>query len=163
MNLALGIPNIDDELLDLFAIEIIKAPADKDQAAFRLCMGDYTKARALMLAAESPAFVQRVIQMRNAMPKADRLVKKEDFMIECKESMANTQGALKLEWAKFYAKMAGFIDESTTINNTMHVISVPAAPQQNNLQDVNAWEAATLQHQTELKREAKKLNRGDDE
>lgn len=163
MNLPLGIPIVEDELLDQFAIEIIKAPADKDQAAFRLCMGDFQKARALMMASETPAFIQRLIAMRNAMPKSERLIKKDDFMIECKEAMANTQGALKLEWAKFYAKMAGFVDESATINNMIHVVSVPAAPQQNNVHEVNDWEARTLEHQTNLKREAKKLNRGDDE
>lgn len=162
MNLPLGIPIIEDELLDQFAVEIIKAPADKDQTAFRLCMGDFQKARALMMASESPAFVQRLISMRNAMPKTERLIKKEDFMIECKEAMANTQGALKLEWAKFYAKMAGFVDESTTINNMVHVINVPEAPSPHNEKDVTAWEAAALEHQTNLKREAKKLNRGDD-
>lgn len=163
MNLPLGIPIIEDELLDQFAIEIIKTPADKDQAAFRLCMGDYNKARALLAASETNEFVQRLMALRNSMPKSERLIKKEDFMIECKESMANAHGALKLEWAKFYAKLAGYVDEGATINNMIHVVSVPAAPQQNNVEAVNDWEARTHARQTNLKTEAKKLNRGEDE
>lgn len=163
MNLELGIPVIEDELLDLFAVEIIKAPADKDQTAFRLCLGDYAKARALLSAAEHPTFVQRLMQLRKDMPKADRLVSKDDFMIECKEKMSSSTGALQLEWAKFYAKMAGFIEDGTIINNTMHVISVPVQPHPHNERDVTAWEASTMQHQTKLQNDAKQLTRGVDE
>lgn len=163
MNLALGIPVVEDELLDLFAIEIIKAPADKDQTAFRLCLGDYAKARALLSAAEHPTFVKRLMQLRNNMPKSDRLVSKDDFMIECKEQMSACSGALRLEWAKFYAKMAGFVEDGTVINNTMHVISVPVQPQAQNERDVTAWEASTMQHQAALQHDAKQLNRGVDE
>lgn len=161
--LELGIPVLEDELVEQFAIEIIKSPADRDQAAFRLCFGDYAKSQELMRVANTPEFTRRLIELRAKMPAASRLISKDDFMVECKSEMSNTKGALRLEWAKLYAKLAGFVDEGTTINNTVHVISVPQSPQQHDIRDVNAWEASTMGHQKALQDDAKKISRGDDE
>lgn len=157
--LDLGLPTFDDDFLRKFAAEIIKTPANRDNIAMRLCLGDFSKTQALLREADTPAFVQMLMQMKGGLTAEQQLVDKASFMIECRDAMANSTGKLKLEWAQFYAKMAGFVEDTIiTTNNTVHVIAIPAMPTTaNNVVDVNAWEAQSLAHQDELQREAKTI------
>lgn len=156
--LELGIPTFDDDLLRTFAAEIIKSPSNRDNTAMRLCLGDFARAQALIREAESPPFIKMLMEMRGGMTTEQQLIDKASFMIECRDAMTNSQGKLKLEWAQFYAKMAGFVEETLTTNTTLHVIGIPAMPTtENNIIDVNAWESQSVSHQDTLQREAKTI------
>lgn len=139
-----------------FARELARRPHAAWQVALAVFNGDTARAAYVTREWPNDPEVREMVAAEMALIQPEDLyISKAEMAQRTLDAADQTHGKTKLDFYRFYAELAGWIGKDaapTGTNITNNVIVVPAG------QPLDEWQAAALNQQTKLVKDAKVLN-----